>query len=196
MKPWEHNVHLEADGSRLSLLWPLLAGVLAICLIALAAAAMRGSVSVVVARHSIQPFSRIKATDLKVSSVRAEGFQGSETSVHDLKGKLTTAGVASGERIEQADLLAVPAGGAGKLRFQVQPDHADALDLEPGETVRLWFSPTGKGGRGVGICALLLAVPDADSPSEQTYVVAVGRKQGQVLVTHLGRSRLLLSRPG
>jgi hypothetical protein len=127
--------------------------------------------------------------------VGGEGFRGSETSVAELEGSYSTAAVSAGEPIESSDVLALTAGGVGVLRFQIQPDRVEALGLEPGEQVRLWFSPGNEGGKPAAICARLLAAPESDSASEQTYVISVGVAQAHTLVAHLGRSRLLLSRP-
>lgn len=195
MKPWEHRATL-GTGPRFSLLWPLLGVVVLIALSAVIATELRGSTGVVVAKHAIPPFTRLTPADLEAASVGSEGFAGSGASVAELEGKYTTGAIAGGERIEASDVLALRAGGAGRLRFQIQPDRTEALDLEPGELVRLWFSPSDEGGKPAAICALLLAVPDSDSAAEQTYVVGIGTAQAHTLIAHLGRSRLLLSRPG
>ena len=178
----------------MSLLWPLLAVVVAIAVIALAATGLRGQVDVVVAKHPIRPFTEIEASDLETDSVAKEGFDGSATSIADVAGKLTTGAVAAGDRIEGSDVLALP-DPAGKFRFQVESDASDALRLEPGEEVRLWLSPTDAAGRATVICARLLAVPDSGSAGDATYVVAVGAQQARVLAERLGRSRVLLTRP-
>jgi hypothetical protein len=195
MSGWQHSVE-ETKGLRISLLWLLLGGAVAILLGALTAAALRGDVDVVVSKRAIPPFTKVAAADLEQRSVGGAGFGGSATKVADLAGKFTTEAVEAGARLEASDVLTLPGGRAPRFRFQIHPERAEALGFEPGEEVRLWFSPTEEGDGTARICARLLAVPDTDSAAEQTYIVAVGAKQARVLVAHLGRSRLLLSRPG
>jgi len=179
----------------MSLLWLVLALVVAISLVALAATYLRGEVDIVVAKNPIPPFTEIETEDLETDSVAREGFDGSATRPADLAGKLTAVPVAAGERVERSDVLALP-DPPGRFRFEIRPDASDALHLEPGEEVRLWLSPTDDAGRSAVICARLLAIPKSDSPEEQSYVVAVEARQARTLVERLGRSRLLLSRPG
>lgn len=187
---------LQRGRPRLSLLWLLLGLVGLIALVAGIATEVRGSVDVVVAKRAIPPFTKLTPADLESDSVSSEGFAGSGASLEDLEGSYTTTAIAAGKRIESSDVLALPAGGAGRLRFQIQPNRVEALGLKPGEKVRLWFSPSDEGGEEAAICARLLAVPKSDSVAEQNYVIGVATAQAHTLVAHLGRSRLLLTRPG
>ena len=188
----DHEVQTEG-GMEFSLLAPV---VTVITLIAIAAAGvffLRGKVDVVVTSRAIPPFTRMTAEDFSPESRYSQGHELGGSSVGDFIGKYSSEELAEGQEVDPAAVFDATEG-IGAVRFQLRPDRVEALDLVPGDRVRLWLSPTDEKGRPLALCARLLQIPESESAEEQTYVVGLSRRNAKRLVTRLGRSRLLMAR--
>lgn len=187
-----HHVD-EEDGRSLSLFVVVLGAVVLIALGAVAASLVRGKAQIVVLSRDLPAFSRLSSADLTTKSVASEGRPDSTADVTALVGKYTGKPLSKGQEITSEDVIEGGAHGLGAVRFQLHPDQVDALGLTPGDEIRLWLAPSEERGKGIAICARLLAIPHADSAAEQTYVVGVSRVNAHRLIGRLGRSRLLVT---
>lgn len=187
----------EAEsGSSSSFLFIFLGVVALIVVAALFVADCRGEGKVVVAKREIPAFSRLGEDDLKTVSVDEQGREVGSDTVDDLVGKYTREPLAEGDELDGEDVFEGGPRGIGTVRLQLHPDQADALEFTAGGEVRLWLSPEEETGAGLVIGARLLEMPEVDSPADQTYVVGLSKRNAHRLVDRLGRSRLLIARPG
>jgi hypothetical protein len=185
----EHKVVGQVKGG-FSLMAVVLCLAALICIVALIAHYQRDEVKVTVAAREIPAFRRIDKSDLTTVS-RRQGDAG--PSVASLVGTLSMRALPAGEAVSSNDVIHLGEDRIGPVRFQLQPDRADALQLSPGDPVRLWLSPTDDAGAPLVLTGRLLQVPDAGADDQQTYVVGMTRGAAKKLVARLGRSQLLVT---
>jgi SAF domain len=190
-----YSVEAESGPSRSFFL--TLVGVVGVIVVAaLLVSHIRGEGEVVVAKREIPAFSRLDEDDLRTVSVDKQGREVSSATADELVDKYTREALAEGQELDGEDVIDGGPHGIGAVRIQLHPDQADALDLTAGEEVRLWLSPGEEAGVGLIISARLLEIPEVDSPADQTYVVGLSKRDAYRLIDRLGRSRLLITRPG
>lgn len=184
----------KASGVRFSVVSVALGVVIVIASVALLVFLLRGKSTIVVPTHAIPRFAQIESTDLTTKRVWSQNLDGGTASeAGKIVGGIARQALPAGNAIAAETVTAPVKGTIGAVRLEVVPGQSKDLDLSPGERVRLWLSPTRRGGEVAGVCALILEVPKAGAGESQAYVVAVNRKAAKVLQTDVGQARLMVA---